>query len=105
MAKQKDPRHEAIRKAWDKPERKWFLSRKSCGAFGTWPCLWGLWTDWNTLAFSIGEPKKKKFREGTPEGLFSVNVRRKPFRLVAFWHLKRIIWLGDREWKRRLKNG
>ena len=104
MAK-KNAKQKALCEAWAKPERRWFYSRKSCYARGTWPCKWGFWTDWNTLAISMGEPKKRIYREGTPESQFTLNARRKPFRLVAFWHLKRIIWLGDRKWKKDLKKG
>lgn len=84
------------KKVVEEPERRWFFSRRSARGPG-----W--WTNYNEVAISVGDPPYKFHGESVPESAWTVNLRLWPPRLMVFKHLKLIIWLGDREWKRALK--
>jgi len=90
------------KKVQNKSKRKWFLSRRWFRGHAGWPCRWGFFTDWNVLAIDIGKPKNKLYAPETPEPQLQINMRIWPPRLVVFWHVKRIIWLGDWAWKTAL---
>lgn len=104
MAKKKrTPEQEAISRAKKAPERKWFASRRMAWANFTWPGKWGFWTNYNEVAFDAGTPRYKFHGPEVPEAVLGLNFRVWPPRLVLFWHRKRVLWLGDREWKRGLR--
>lgn len=67
---------------------------------------WRLWTDWNEIAFSWRKLKnfsEKKLPKYTPD-VWTLNFKLQPFRLLLFRRTKRVVWLGDWQWKRNLIN-
>ena len=53
-----------------------------------------LFKNYNGFVFEFGKPKKKFHGETVPEPLFIFSFKKKPFQIISFWHLKRLLWLG-----------
>ena len=103
MAKKRTPEQEAISRAKKLPERKGFVGRRMAWGRGDRPFKWGFFTDWRCLSFSIGEMEGATAKETAPQPKFLVALDRQPFGFSIFWHGKRIVWIGDREWKKALR--
>jgi len=78
------------------------MSRRMCWAQGA---KWGFFTNYRGFSFNCGTPKNKFHGEQVPESQFTMSLDWRPFRFIAFWHLKRICWIGDWEWKKSLRVG
>ena len=98
--KQKTPEQLAISAAMRKPARWWFASRRVCWVNGK---TWGFFSNYKGFSFSCGTPKAKVHGEEVPESQFTMTFEWRPFRLVMFWHLKRICWIENWEWKKEFK--
>lgn len=64
--------------------------------------MWGpgFWTNWNDIALSWGEVEEKFHGPDVPEHAWTIGFRFWPFRLIVFKQNDRVIWLGDKQWKR-----
>lgn len=100
--KQRTPEQEALRFAHSKPEKHWWITRRSFRGSAHWPFKWGFFTDWKSLSFSAGIPKVKFNSPDVPESVFSFEISVKPLRLIAFRQNRRVLWWGDWAWKRNL---
>jgi hypothetical protein len=100
MAKKSNPKYDAVRQAYKVPERKCFASRQMAYVFEDRPFRWSIFTNWRGIVISVGGAASKQF---TPAAfLFDFAVR--PFGLIIFIRHNRILWLGDWEWKKELRN-
>jgi hypothetical protein len=70
---------------------------------GRWPGEWGLYIDKKEFNFNAGEPKERYHRGEMPESKFLFVFRLRPFAILVFWHVNRLVWIGDRKWKADLK--
>lgn len=102
MAKERTAQQEAIRQASKIPEKRAFCSTRMCWANGAWPCQWSFYTDWRGFSVDIGDPKIRFNGPDIPEPKFGFSFDLRPFRVIAFWGMRRLFWIGDWEWKRRL---
>ena len=102
MAKKKTPEQVALAAAARKPERRRFMSRRMAWARGD---KWAFFTNYHGFSFSTGSPKKKFHGGDVPESQFTMSVDWRPFKVVVFWDLKRILWVGDWEWKKAFRVG
>lgn len=99
MAKKPTPQQEAIRRAMNQPDRKWFVSRSM---------FWFDWgefeffTDYNLVCMAWGKPMPKFHSDECPETAWTVSFRFWKPMLIVFKHLDRKIWLGDWAWKKGL---
>ena len=105
MAKKRSPRQQGVADAWAQPERRFFCSRQMCWMNRRWPFEWGFFTDWKILTMDFGNVKNKFYGVEVPEPWLSVTVGVRPFRVVVCRGHKRVLWLGDWEWKRQLSSG
>ncbi len=99
--KEKTPEHEAVARARRKPERWWHMNRHTAWVNGE---TWGFFTNYRGFSFACGCPKVKFHGDEVPESQFNVTFDWRPFRLVAFWQIKRILWVEDWEWKKHLRS-
>jgi len=102
MAKVKTAEQEAIREGFNRPEKKWFVSRRMAWANGTRFCKWGFWTNYNEVAISVGIPRTTFYGPEVPEAALTVNFRMWPSRAIVFWQRKRLLWIGEKGWKKGL---
>jgi len=106
MAKKKrSPEFEAIRVAMRRPERKWFVGRRMAWAKGTRPVKWSFFTNWRGFSIGIGAVEKVSDGDTAPKAVFQVSLDWRPFGFVIWWRSKRLVWIGDWEWKAVLRNG
>lgn len=105
MAKKRTPEQEAISRAKKQLERKNFASRKMVWAFVDRWFPGGFFTDWTSMSVSVGEVGDRVDKEVCPMPVFLFSFGVAPFSVNVFWRNKRIMWLGDWEWKRSLRNG
>lgn len=104
MVKKRTPQQEALSRAKKMPERRFFLSKRMCYGRGSRPCKWSFFTNWTGFTISLGEPKVKYYGQETPESRFLFEFATRPFSIMCFWERKRILWLGDWEWKKSLSD-
>lgn len=105
MAKKRTPEQEALRRAFDEPERRWFANRNMVWAFGMWPCRWGFFFDWKSLTIDVGEYTDGPANQSWTRYILGITFSVWPFAIICFWKQKRIFWIGDWAWKRRLFKG
>ena len=105
MAKKRTPEQEALSRAKHMPERKWFVGRRMAWAKGVCPAKWSFFTNWRGFSLSIGDMEGATEKETAPQPKFLVVLDWRPFGFSVFWHGKHIIWIGDWEWKKVLRNG
>ncbi len=105
MAKKRTPEQEALSRAKKMPERKRFMSRKMAWAKGDRPVNWSFFTNWRGFCLSIGELEGASEKETAPQPKFLVSLDWRPFGFVIWWRSRRLVWVGDWEWKKALRNG
>ena len=105
MDKARIAQQAAIRRASKVPEQRAFCSKRMCWANGAWPCRWDFYTNWRGFGVGIGTPKTKFNGPDVPEPLFSLFLDLKPFKIISFWGMKRLFWIGDWAWKKELHAG
>lgn len=105
MAKERDAQQDALRAAWDKPEKWFHFSRRMIWSHNTWPFKWGLFLGGGAIAIDIGEPKNRINGSEVPESQFTFSATARPFGIICFWEQKRIFWIGDWGWKKELRSG
>lgn len=103
MAKVRTAEQEAIRAARRRPEKTQFLSRRMAWANCTWPGKWGFWTNYNEVSFNAGTPRDKFYGSEVPAAALTVNFQIWPPRAIIFWQRKRLLWIGEKEWKKELR--
>lgn len=104
MAKKKrSPEFEAIRVAMNLPERRLFIGRHMVWAGGKWPCCWSAFANWAGVCLSLGAVEEIE-GETAPKSVLQVSLRWRPFGFSIFWRSKHIVWIGDWEWKKALRN-
>lgn len=102
MAKKRTPEQEAISRAKKLPERKFFISRQMAWGRGNWPVEWGFFTNWRGFTFSVGAAVVMSVGEVAPNPVLTVTLDWRPFGFSIFWRNKRLVWIGDWEWKKGL---
>lgn len=102
MTKKRSPEFEAIRLAMRRPERRAFCSRRMAWARGDWPVKWNAFTNWRGFSISVGVIEKVSDGDTAPKAVLLVSLDWRPFAFVIFWHGKRLVWIGDWEWKKSL---
>jgi len=103
MAKKKStPEQEAIRAAYNKPTRKWFVGRRMAWVKGEWPAKWSFFTNWRGFSLSIGDVESASEKETAPKSVLLVSLDWRPFGFAIWWRSKRLVWIGDWEWKAAL---
>lgn len=102
MAKKRTPEQEAISRANRKRERKAFCSRRMAWARGDWPVKWGFFTNWRGFTISFGATVVTSAGEVAPNPVFTITLDWHPFGFSIFWRDKRLVWIGDWEWKKGL---
>jgi hypothetical protein len=105
MAKKRSPEFEAIRVAMKRPERRAFCSRRMCWAKGKWPCKWTFFTNWRGFSLGLGHVERLSAGDTAPKSVLQVSLDWRPFGFMIYWRSKRIVWIGDWEWKKSLREG
>ncbi len=105
MVNKDSDQSKALRAAWDKPEKFFHFSRRMIWGHGKWPLKWGFFFGGGAIAIDIGEPKNRVNGSEVPESQLTLSATARPFGIICFWGQKRILWIGDREWKKGLRSG
>ena len=103
MAKKHSPEFEAIRVAMRRPEKKRFISRRMAWARGDWPVHWSCFTNWRGFSLNVGAVEKLSDGDTAPKSVLLVSLDWRPFGFVIWWRSKRLVWIGDWEWKKALR--
>ena len=105
MAKKRTPEQEAISRAKKLPERRAFCSRRMAWVHGKRPFKWSFFTNWRGFSLSMGEVEGASEKETAPQPKVLVSLDWRPFGFVIWWRGERLVWIGDWEWKKSLRNG
>lgn len=105
MVKERSTQQDAIRAAWNKPEKHFHFSRRMIWSHGKRPFKWGFFLGGGVLAIDIGELKNRFNGPEMPESQLTFSITVRPFGIICFWEQKRILWIGDWEWKKGLRSG
>lgn len=100
--KQRTPEQEAIRTAMRRPERRWHIDRRM---FWVKSENWSYFTNWRGFSLSVGEIKGASDKDSAPKSVLLVSLDWRPFGFSIWWRSRHLVWIGDWEWKRVLKNG
>ena len=104
MAKKLSPEFEAIRVAMKRPERSFFISRRMCWGRGKRPCEWGFFTNWRGFSINLGAVESVSDGDTASKSVLLISLDWYPFGFVIWWRSKRLIWIGDWEWKKALSS-
>jgi hypothetical protein len=74
-------------------------------ARGDRPAKWSVFTNWRGFCLSIGELEGATAKETAPQPKFLMELNQRPFGFSIFWYGKRLVWIGDWEWKKALRSG
>ena len=100
MAKKRTAEQEAMRTASKLPEKRFFMSRRICWAFGKRPFKWGFFTNYNEVSIDVGNPPYQYHRGDIPESAWSIWFRAWPPKLIVFKHNELIVYTGEKKWNR-----
>ncbi len=100
--KQRTPEQEAIRAAFNKPARQWFISRRMFWFnYGDW----SYFTNWRGFSLSVGNIPGATDKDSAPKAVLLVSLDWRPFGFSIWWRSRHLVWIGDWEWKKTLKEG
>lgn len=72
-------------------------------AWGNWPTKWNFFTNWRGFSLSVGAVEQESEKEVAPKSIFLMSLDWRPFGFSIWWRSKRLVWIGDWEWKAALR--
>jgi len=64
---------------------------------------WSYFTNWRGFSLSVGTIEGTSEKDSAPKSVLLVSLDWRPFGFSIWWRSKHLVWIGDWEWKKALK--